>query len=162
MHPAAFKWVEKHAGTFGRVVEFGSRDVNGSVRRLFTADEYLGIDLMAGPGVDVVADAADVSLAGYDVVVCCEVLEHHPHPLDLVQKAHDALVDGGTFLMTCAGPGRSPHSAIDGGPVRPGEHYANVSPDDFCSWLEKAGFASCDWEMENGDLRAVARKASCG
>lgn len=126
MHPEAYQWVAQHAPQHPvRVVEFGSRDINGGVRHLF-AGSYLGIDIEAGPGVDVVADAARLDLGGgYDVVVCCEVLEHTPAWREIVASAGRALRAGGVLILTCAGPGRAPHGA-EGGPVG-GEYYANVT-----------------------------------
>lgn len=118
--------------------------------------EYLSIDPVDGPGVDVVADAATVELDGYDCVVCCEVLEHHPKPQELVEAAARALKPGGLFLMTCAGPGRAPHSAIDGGTVRPGEHYANVSPGDMDRALRDADFSTWLIDQYGPDLRCAA------
>jgi hypothetical protein len=40
------------AGT--RVLDIGSLDINGSVRPLFRGGTYTGIDVAAGPGVDIV------------------------------------------------------------------------------------------------------------
>ena len=40
------------------VLEIGSYDVNGTVRKLFAAaGHYVGVDLVEGPGVDVVGSA---------------------------------------------------------------------------------------------------------
>jgi hypothetical protein len=39
------------------------------------------------------------------------------------------------LILTCAGPGRPPHSGVDGGPLRPGEHYANPDPADLYACL---------------------------
>jgi hypothetical protein len=79
MHSEAYNYVKQFAEgrQFSRVLEFGSLDINGSVRDLFNADIYLGVDLQGGPGVDIVADAMffDHPIK-FDCVVCCEVLEH--------------------------------------------------------------------------------------
>ena len=57
------------------VLEIGSYDVNGSIRSLFDTEHYVGVDLVAGPGVDVVADGQSVDYpdATFDVVLSCEV-----------------------------------------------------------------------------------------
>lgn len=125
MHPEAFQWVELHAPQAeSSVLEVGSFDVNGGVRQLFRGP-YLGIDMKAGPGVDVVVDAAEFRPTPVDIVVCCEVLEHAERWRDIVAMCGRALKPGGKLILTCAGPGRAPHGA-DGGPVGD-EWYENVS-----------------------------------
>jgi len=47
---------------------------------------------------------------------------------------------GGVLIVTTASPARAPHSAIDGGALRPGEHYAGVSEDDLMRWARESGF----------------------
>jgi SAM-dependent methyltransferase len=66
-----------------RVLEVGSRDVNGTVRPFLLslgASEYLGVDLEPGPGVDRLCNVETLAseLAGerFDVVVTTEMLEH--------------------------------------------------------------------------------------
>jgi SAM-dependent methyltransferase len=121
---------------YARVVEVGSRNVNGEVRSLVDADTYIGIDLEDGPGVDVVADCRlweppwKASL-----VIAAEVLEHAPDPRAVVDACIGYLRPGGRLVITCAGPGREPHSGHDGGPNVDGEHYANIDPDDLEYWL---------------------------
>jgi hypothetical protein len=63
----------------------------------------------------------------WDCVVCCEVLEHTASALVIIANAYRALLHDGVFIMTCAGERRAEHSAFDGGPLRPGEFYRNVS-----------------------------------
>ena len=65
------------------ILEIGSYDVNGSVRTLLQKDakEYVGCDIEAGPGVDIVVDKDEDLIKrfgkkSFDVVVCTEVLEH--------------------------------------------------------------------------------------
>lgn len=159
MHTAAMSYVadqvDQH-GPFARVVEFGSLNVNGSVRGLFGDADYVGIDRLEGKGVDVVADAVMVPLADYDCVVCCEVLEHYDRPDALVAKAATALRKGGRFIMTAAGPGRAPHANNGSSFVPASEHYANVDPDDLEDWLKRAKFSSWTIDVAGEDIRAVA------
>jgi SAM-dependent methyltransferase len=121
---------------YARVVEVGSRDINGEIRSLVDADSYIGIDLEDGPGVDVVADCRFWEPPWKaSLVVCCEVLEHAPEPREVVDACIGYLRTGGRLVVTCAGPGRAPHSGHDGGPVADDEHYANVDPADLEKWL---------------------------
>lgn len=126
------------------VLEFGSRNINGSVRYLAPYADWLGVDLVAGDGVDIVGDVTTVALGwgDWDVVVCCEVLEHVDDDTAraVVENAERHLLPGGLFIATMAGRNRAPHSAIDGGPVRPGEFYRNVTVDMLTAWIDDAGF----------------------
>jgi SAM-dependent methyltransferase len=164
MHTEAFLYVDEHAGdiagTTGIVVECGSRDINGSVRGLFPFAVYLGVDREEGPGVDLVGDFRSVEMIDRlaDVVICCEVLEHDPDPASLLAKAHDILHLGGKLIMTCAGDGRAEHSAVDGGPLRDGEHYRNVSGDELDGWLAEQGWDSWKVDVFGTDTRCIATR----
>jgi hypothetical protein len=161
VHSQAYEFIASKAATLGRVgfvLEIGSRNVNGSVRGLFDAGRYVGLDILPGVGVDIVADGADyVPDVPPDVVVCCEVLEHAPSAASIVAHAVSLVTPGGVVLLTAAGPERQPHSAIDGGPVRVGEHYRNISVGDLESWL-----AECEHSVLHdphaGDVYAMAVK----
>lgn len=144
-------------GPFDIVVEFGSRDINGGIRHLFDG-HYYGLDVRPGPGVDVVADAATWKgdNVTFDCVVCCEVLEHATGAGAIVKNAWQLLREGGVFVMTCAGPGRPEHSAIDENPIRPDEFYRNVDTETLEGWLARAGFTSWRIDPAGADMRCVA------
>ncbi len=162
MHRAAYEYVASVVRRFGvpeRVVEIGSRDINGTVRPLFAGcKHYVGLDLRPGPAVDVVADACTWRpWPLVDCVVCCEVLEHTPRAREIVASAHAMLREGGLLILTAACDPRHPHSALDGGPVRDGEYYRNVDPADLHDWLR--AFGACEIETTPlGDIRAWAVK----
>jgi SAM-dependent methyltransferase len=162
MHLQAYEFVARYATEAAvDVLEIGSHDVNGSVRPLFPgARRFHGIDLVAGPGVDEVADAADWhDPAAFDLVVTTEVLEHAPRWEALVANAWEARRAGGMLVVTCATDPRPPHSAIDGWAVRPGEHYQNVDPDALLALVASLG-SRC-WTIEvhhdRGDLYLAAK-----
>jgi hypothetical protein len=149
MHAEALAYVEREVKgrTFKRVLEFGSLDINGTVRDVIAADHYHGIDQVAGPGVDEVADARTYRAASYDLVVCCEVLEHVKDKGGVIDSAAKCLLGPGCcgrtpgmFIITCACNPREPHSAVDGGPVRDGEWYENVNPSLLKMGLHHLGF----------------------
>lgn len=164
MHAEALEFVARTASTyyFELVIEFGSRNINGSVRSVIFCNRFWGIDLCPGPDVDEVADCAmwRNSEDPADLVVCCEVLEHSPNVEGIVLSAYENLKPGGMFLMTCATYPRKPHSAADGGPLQPGEHYENVDPDIFRATAQSVGFkvAEMDCHLTRGDLYAVAHR----
>lgn len=160
MHPQAYDYVARAAaahGPFGRVLEIGSRDINGSVRPLFTDADYTGLDAFDGPGVDVVGDGATYKgKALFDCVVCCEVLEHTADAPKIVTNAHRNLRKGGALIVTTAIDPRAPHSAFDGGPLRDGEFYRNVSRSTLRRWLKP--FTEVDIDVCGDDIRATAVK----
>lgn len=148
MHPEARQWVARWATTDAcSVLEVGSLNVNGHVRDLFPNAAYTGLNDVDGIGVDIVADAAHWTPNRlYDVVVCCEVLEHAREWPQILATCGAALRAGGQLIVTCAGPGRAPHGQ-HGAPLPiEGEWYANVTVDevlDACPWgdgtAQKAG-----------------------
>lgn len=138
------------------VVEFGSRNINGSPRWLFPNADYVGVDIADGDGVDVVADGARFKpRRKADVVVCCEVFEHTQGWRRLVNNAARCLRQGGRLVVTAAGPGREPHSAVDGGVVRPGEWYENIDPAKLGAALKRAGFVDVDVVVRGDDVQAT-------
>lgn len=163
MHAQAYHYVAGAVAALGgpptRVLEIGSYDVNGSVRPLFAgAERYHGIDIRPGPGVDEVADAATYRTnRRFDVVVCCETLEHAPDPAAVIQTAYDLLTPGGHLILTAAAHDRMPHG-VNGGMVQPGEHYANIHEGDLRAWL--GAWESVSVLVANGDIAAVARKTA--
>jgi hypothetical protein len=164
MHDAAYQWVARHATTDPvAVLDAGGRNINGSPRDLFpAADPYVVLDVRPGDGVDIVADAALWSPdREYDVVVCCEVFEHTDVWPQICEMLFAALRPGGMAILTMAGPGREPHSALDGGPMlHDGEYYANVAPGELQQALESCGFTGVvvDYQPAPADTRAVAFK----
>jgi len=163
MHREAFDFVSRvvYGKLYASVIEIGSRDINGSVRPLFVVEHYHGIDLYPGRGVDEVADAMTWRPAApVDCVVCCEVLEHAPDAPGILLTVSRCLQPNGTFIMTCATDPRAPHSARDGGIVRSGEYYGNISPTGFVAMTAAVGLEVELIEVhgDRGDLYAVARK----
>lgn len=90
-------------------------------------------------------------------MVCCEVLEHSERWRDILHNVA-AWQDSLVLVITCAGPGRKPHSAIDGGPLRDGEYYANISAEELRAELIKAGFRTVYVDQHLTDTRAIAIK----
>jgi hypothetical protein len=150
MHAGAYHFVEYMARclpTRRTVVELGGRDVNGSVRPLFRGCEYVTVDTAPGPGVHFVGDAATWApepSRRFDTVVCTEVLEHTPVAERICVNAHALLESGGVFIVTAASIGRAPHSAVDGGALRDGEFYRNVSPFLLRKWMQPFHFVLVD------------------
>lgn len=139
MHPEAWHWLEAQIRPLlaeaPRVVDLGGRNVNGSPRELFAqGTTYVAVDLRAGEGVDIVADAGRwlpprELRASFDVALSTEVFEHEAHWQAIVYNLWLLLRPGGTCLVTCAAPPRRPHGVDGGEPPPPGQWYANVEPE---------------------------------
>lgn len=125
----------------GRVLEVGSLDINGTVRDFFAEpDQYLGIDVGPGPGVDVVISGAEITTEdGYfDVTISAECFEHNPVWRETFNNMVRMTRDGGLIVFTCAGTDRPEHgtsrSDIGSSPLTVGlgwDYYRNLTPADF-------------------------------
>lgn len=158
MHAECFRYVSQFSTNEAiTIVEIGSRDINGSVRPLFPAATYIGLDLHPGPSVDVVCDAMTwTPETPAELVLCLEVLEHTPHWMALLSRAYEWLRPDGRIVVTCAGHGREQHSAIDGGRLRPGEYYRNLSDTEIAEGLMAAGFGWIESRQVGNDTQAFA------
>lgn len=133
-----------------RVLELGSRDINGTPRHLFPQPAlYVGIDCHGGPGVDVVGVVHEVlpllPPGEVDVVVSTEMLEHDPFWRETLRAAVGRLRPGGLFALTCAARRRAAHNLEDS--PTPG-HYQGLDPADMLPVLRQL----CEWEELNGAL----------
>ncbi len=89
-----------------KVIEVGSYDVNGSLRYIISALKpalYTGIDLVSGPGVDVVCPAEKaVDMFGkesFDIVVSTCVFEHTEDWRSYVSSLKNLCRTKGTILL---------------------------------------------------------------
>lgn len=167
MHPSAFTYV-KHAGRKLAedsllVLEFGSYNVNGTVRGIFPNATWHGVDRRPGPCVDEVADAATYDTdKRFDLVVCCEVFEHAAAWEIICVNAARLLKPGGTFIGTAAAPGRAAHSCNGAPMAKPyPEYYENICPDGLKKALDPY-FESFEVELDatGEDVRWTAKKKS--
>jgi SAM-dependent methyltransferase len=85
MHPTAFDNCVKFYNTYlknhpetTKVVDFGSYDVNGTLRPIFEKMNYTGIDMSEGPNVDVVTNNQSTPFENnsFDVVTSSSNFEH--------------------------------------------------------------------------------------
>lgn len=167
MHAEAFDWTNRVFNGWYKpemnkikVLEFGSLDINGSIRSIFEShsSSYVGVDLQTGPGVDVVCSANEFDTdEEFDIVVSCEVFEHTPLWREIIDNAHRLLRQGGLFIATMAGEGRAPHSAIDGNTPRDCEYYDNVGYWELNRHLSNT-FSSREVDVLGSDLRCCAIK----
>lgn len=162
MHPEVREFVSQAVGKFGpfkSVVDFGGRDVNGSVRDLF-GDFYLSVDLRPGKNVDVVTDVRVwVTQERFDCVVCTNVLEHVFDWQSIVQKAAEVSEPGGVFIVTTVSDPFPVHSGIDGKALQHQEHYGGVPRQELRQALEEAGFTiELETDDDSWEVQFVGRR----
>lgn len=123
-----------------RVLEIGSYDVNGSVRSNFQhVSEYIGVDLIPGPSVDVVTTGhlyhSDIK---FDIVMSIESFEHNAYWVDTFNNMIKLADDDGIVIFTCATQGRLEHGTYrtdvfssPGTSSKDNSYYLNLSAQDF-------------------------------
>ena len=106
MHASALAAAEKFAAKYFRgslkVAEIGSRDVNGTMRGIFSGHEYTGFDIEPGPGVDVVlanSEANPFPDGSFDAVISANTLEHTRRPWVIVREMARVLKPGGVMFL---------------------------------------------------------------
>jgi SAM-dependent methyltransferase len=110
------EWVSQKAQQYNlaapanAVLEVGSRNVNGTVRPIFNGvRQYVGVDFIAGPDVDLVVNAhnltSEFARRSFDVVVSTETLEHDNEFWTSVSMMGEVLKTGGFLLLTARGNG---------------------------------------------------------
>lgn len=172
MHAEAYEWLASIPITPNqRILEIGSRNINGSARTIFEpwSSLYVGVDIVSGNGVDFVGNIVDVRKRGmlvamygddWDTIICTETFEHTPAEPLLTAIFLLARV-GTTMIFTWASELRAPHSA-DGGPLKDGEYYQGLSNMEFASILKKVS-ADCYYKISvqfagtDGDVYALVK-----
>lgn len=131
---------------FKDALEVGSCNINGSPRRYFWFCNYTGIDLLEGPGVNIVGNFNQIKLnQKYDVVISTEMLEHDWNWNRSLIKMYEVLRPGGLLIITCAGPDRPEHGTIRTTPEdspATTDYYRNISQEDFRSVLPGSLFST--------------------
>lgn len=142
-HPSQREFVERVRDKFPeffdlcRVLEVGSRNVNGTVRDLFSDCHYTGIDCHGGKMVDIVTVAHEFRPGEesiYDTVISCEAFEHDPHLRQTIDMIHRVLRPGGLFVATWASDQREEHGTTRTGDDAWGpdpDYYHGVSASEF-------------------------------
>jgi SAM-dependent methyltransferase len=136
------------------VVEIGSLNINGSVRKFFEKCVYIGVDVGPGPGVDVVCLGHEYHMPdnSFDVSISCECFEHDPYYIKTFENMVRLAKSGGLVVFSCATTGRKIHGTKQEEPqsspltVNLGwDYYKNLEEEDF---TQKMNFDSLFSEYE--------------
>lgn len=154
MHPAVHSFIREvrkerpYKFRLRKVLEVGSKNINGSPRKYFWFCKYVGIDLSKGKGVDLVCDICDMKYADnfekWDCVVSCEMLEHCSQWKKALERMFHFTKPKGMILITCAGIHRGEHGTTRTSPKDSpdtNDYYRNISTDDFKSVLPSELFS---------------------
>lgn len=102
------------------IIEVGAYDINGSLRphvQSLNPGKYVGVDIAAGPGVDFVANVADLldhfEYGSFDMVIATEVLEHVKNWRKAVSNIKHIIKPGGIVIITVPSKGCGFHGCPD-------------------------------------------------
>lgn len=134
MHQGNREWLAHAQAVYGHrwqwtgVLELGSLDVNGSAREIIRAGVYIGVDRVAGPGVDIACDAEATSFErSFGCLLCTSVLEHTPRWREILEHNRQWLrANGGVLLLSWGAEGNQHHAP---------EPWAPVPVGDVLEWL---------------------------
>jgi SAM-dependent methyltransferase len=142
MHETAYKnaqvFFEKYCKEFSKdntVVDFGSYDVNGTLKPIFDPTmKYIGIDLSKGPNVDIVCSNRETPFHdnSIDVIISTSCLEHDDFFWMTFLEMCRVLKSGGFIYLNA--PSAGPYHA---------------HPGDCWRFYKDAWNALQDWAIEN-------------
>jgi SAM-dependent methyltransferase len=131
-----------------KVLDIGSLDINGSVKKHFKNCDYTGIDVGYGENVDIVCEGQDYDAPdeSYDVVCSLECFEHNPYWYETFMNMIRLCKKDGLVFFTCATTGRQEHgtrrTSVQDSPLTIDlgwDYYKNLTEQDF---TEKVDFSS--------------------
>lgn len=145
----------KEQPIFPRILEIGSLDICGSLKTYnyinrgpkwtdqVGCSEYIGLDLIPGACVDLVANAHKIPLESnsFDLVLCANMLEHDSGPQATLYEAHRVLKPGSPFILTTVNQNWAPHPQLGGGDT---ETFNRITKKQFTEWIRGAGFQKAE------------------
>lgn len=156
MHVGNVQWLRdldgRYATSGARLLELGSLNVNGTARSHIEAREWVGIDIVAGGGVDIVCPAKETTFAeeSFDIILCTSMLEHDPDWRESLTHNLPWLAPGGLLFLSWGAEGNTRHDP---------EPWAMVPVAEVRDWASKHGLVTIEtcWERD----RYVGDCAGC-
>ena len=100
-----------------KVLDVGAYDVNGNYRDLFTQFQYVGMDVEAGPNVDLVVEEPynwkEIADESYDIVICGQALEHIEYPWETMREIARVMKKGGLCCVVFPSKGPLHYYPLD-------------------------------------------------
>ncbi|MEY8335912.1 class I SAM-dependent methyltransferase [Lachnospiraceae bacterium 47-T17] len=154
-----------------KVLDVGSYDVNGSYKSLFEGKnvEYVGLDIVEGPNVDVVMHSpyswSNLKDEDFDYIISGQAFEHIEFPWLTIQEIYKKLKPGGMICIIA--PNSTPEHRY------PTDCYRYFA-DGFAALAKWGGFTVLDvtvagipersappeWESGDNDVCLIASKGS--
>ncbi len=105
-----------------------------------------------GSKIDIVSDIASIPLESnsFDAVLCIEVLEHIPHPIDALKELSRLLKHGGTLILT------APFSSVTH--YAPFHFYSGFNKYFFDKYLKEFGFKDIKMISQGSFFEMVAQE----
>jgi len=101
------EWLPKEPG---KVLEIGSKDINGSYREIFKGWDYTGLDVVSGPCVDYVPsdpyDWKELASDSFDSVISGQTFEHIEFPDRTMAEIKRVLKPSGVAIIIVPSEGR--------------------------------------------------------
>ena len=122
------------------MIEIGSLDINGTIRKHFTDCHYVGVDVGQGPNVDLVCEGQNVDHPdnSYDVSGSCNCFEHNPHWIGTFQNMWRMTRVGGLVFVSVPTIGCPEHGTHQNKPddspltiKRGWDYYKNLTEQDY-------------------------------
>ena len=84
------------------VLDVGSLDMNGNIKKLLDGNNYIGVDLTSGPNVDYVISGDNLESLNrkFNIVISCEVFEHSENWHKVFQSMYDVTKEDGLIIFT--------------------------------------------------------------
>ncbi len=126
-----------------RVLDVGSRDVNGTFKDYFKHCEYTGIDIEAGDNVDIVVEPYNYPFPdeSYPYIISGSCLEHVRHPWRWIREVGRILQKGGTLCVIVPYQHSYHEHPVD---------CWRIFPDGMRALFEEAGLTTVKAEMHDG------------
>lgn len=159
----------KEQPTFEMILDIGSLDICGSVggynfinrglpwTSIVGCKTFIGIDILGGNGVDRIMNAHDLQFdeSTFDLVTCCNMLEHDSDPQQTINEAFRVTKKKGYFLLTTVNQDWGEHKHLGGGET---EIYNHITKKQLEGWLKKSGFVNADVLEWNKNLMVFVQK----